>query len=408
MQALEGIRVLDLSRTIIGTFCTMILGDFGAEVIKVEVPPQAGERSIGVITPDRSPIDEAGRKEIAFYSPSRNKKSIAINISTEEGRQIFYKLAEEADCILEALRPGVTKRLGIDYETISKLNPRVVYCSITGYGQDGPYCDLPGHDGCYLATSGILGLIGERDRKPVVPLNLVGDLAGGALHAAIGSLLALMARERTGKGQHVDISMTDAAVSLLWAHSMDYFSKNVIAQRGVGAMGGAFPYHNIYEAKDGKLVFIACIEPWFWERLCRELGREDFIPYHFSSDHLLSDPEGEKWPEIFAFLKEAFLTKSRDEWFEQLRQKDIPVAKVQTIDEVFSDPQVLHRQMVVEVDHPTAGKVRQTGIPIKLGDTPGEVRSLSPLLGGHTETILLDLGYGEKYIRKLREEGVVY
>ncbi len=405
MLALEGIRVLDLSGFPTVGFCTMMLGDFGAEVLKVEAPPKAGAR--GGIGKDLSPVGEGGRREAAFHPLNRNKKSIALNLRSEEGRQIFHRLAGKSDVIVEGFRPGVVKRLGVDYETINKLNPRIIYCSLTGYGQDGPYHNLPGHDINYISIGGALGLIGERDSHPIIPLNLVGDLAGGALHAFMGILIALMARERTGKGQYVDISITDGVISLLAALAGDYFSSGIVLQKGDGFPSGTYPYYNIYQTKDGKYITLGCLEPRFWENLCRELGRVDLISYHFTPNHFFHRAEGERWGEVFSYLRKVFLTKTRDEWFEQLGQKDIPVGKVYTLDEVLSDPQVLHRQMVAEMEHPTLGKVKQVGIAIKLSDTPGKIRSFSPLLGEHTEEVLSDLGYAKEDITALRRAGVI-
>ncbi len=395
MLALEGIRILDLSAGYPGAFGTQILGDLGAEVINIEGRPGAR-------------LMQAEEKRAAAYQAvNRNKKSIVLNLRSEEARHIFYQLAEKADVIVDPFRPGVTKRLGIDYQTINKINPRIIYCAMTGYGQDGPYCNLPGHDINYISIAGVLDLIGEADGRPVIPLNLVADLGGAALYATIGILTALIARGKTGKGQYIDISYTDGVISLLTSMAENYFRSNIVPKRGETTLGGAYPYYGVYETKDGKFITIGCLEPWLWENLCREIVREDFIPFCWQPDHLLHKPEGEKWQEISSFLKQLFLTKTRDEWFELLSQKDIPISKVYSLDEVFSDPQVLHRNMVVELEHPTEGKVKQVGIAIKLSDTPGKVRSLPPLLGEHTEEILTGLGYNKQRINELRQEGII-
>jgi len=403
MLALDGIKILDLTRAGPGPFCTMILGDLGADIIKIEAPPTVGARQAGVTY---SPVGEAGRREAVYQAINRNKRSIGLNLRLEEGRHIFHQLAEKADVIVEGFRPGVVERLGIDYQTITKINPKIIYCSITGYGQDGPYRDLPGHDINYISIGGALNLIGEADGKPAVPLNLVADFGGGN-NAVIGILSALIARSKMGKGQYIDISLTDSVISLLTQMATDYFQHGVILKRGEIGVGGAYPYRSVYETKDGKFITIGCREPWLWENLCREIGREDFIPFHIEPDHHLHKPEGEKWQEISASLKKLFLTRTRDEWFELLSQKDVPVGKVYSLDEVFIDPQVLHRKMVIEVEHPTEGKIKQVGIAIKLSDTPGKVRSLPPLLGEHTEEILVGLGYNKQRINELRQEGIV-
>jgi len=404
MLALDGIKILDLSRAGPGPFCTMILGDLGAEVTKIEAPPALGARSAGIM---HSPTGEAGRRQAAYEAINRNKKSMALNLRSEEGRHIFYRLAETADVIVEGFRPGVVKRLGIDYPTINKINPRVIYCAVTGYGQDGPYRDLPGHDINYISIAGALDLIGEADGRPVIPLNLLADFGGGGMNAAIGILSALIARDKRGRGQYIDISMVDSVISLLTAATVDYFQHGVVPKRGGSPVGGGYPYYNIYETRDGKFITIGCMETWLWENLCREIGREDFIPFHREDEHSIYPPQGEKWEEVSSSLKQLFLTKTRDEWFELLSQKDIPVGKVYSLDEVFSDPQVLHREMVQEVDHPSEGKVKQVGIAIKLSDTPGKIRSLSPILGEHTKEVLMNLGYSKQKIDELYRDGVV-
>jgi crotonobetainyl-CoA:carnitine CoA-transferase CaiB-like acyl-CoA transferase len=402
MLALEGVKILDLSRLVPGAFCTMLLGDLGAEVLKVEAPGVNEFRGSSRALPG-----EENRKAAAYYALDRNKKSIVVNLKSEAGREIFYRLSRRADVIVEGFRPGVAKRLRIDYETISKLNPKIIYCSLSGYGQNGPYHAFPGHDINYIAMAGVLGLIGSSERPPVIPLNLVADFAGAALYGALGISIALVARNKTGKGQYVDIAYMDGAVSLMTWFNCGYFFDGSMLKRGESWLHGAYPYYGMYETKDGKYITIGCLEPHFWKNLCQFLGKEEYIPYHFALEHTFRKPEGEKWDEIRSSLKQIFLTKTRDEWFELLIHNDIPVGKVYTPDEVFSDPQVLHRQMVIEVEHPTLGKIKQVGIAPKLSSTPGKVRSLSPLPGEHTDEILQELGYKREEIENLRQEGVV-
>lgn len=399
MLALEGIKLLDLTWQGPGPLGTMILGDLGAEIIRIGAPEAAGARQSS---------RKAGKGEVAYQASQRNKKSLLLNLKSEEGRRIFYRLAEETDVIVEGFRPGVAERLGIDYPTISKINPKVVYCSITGYGQDGPYRDLPGHDINYISFAGALNLIGDPDRPPVIPLNLVGDYGAGAKDAAIGILSALLARGVTGRGQYIDISMTDSVISLLTDVVLgQYFQTGVAPKRGEHQLNGVRPYYNVYQAKDGKFISFGCLEPWLWESLCREIGREDFIPFNMTRRPSPEQAEDSKWEEIFAHLRQLFLTKTRDEWFELMSTKNIPIGKVYSLDEVFADPQVLHREMVIEVDDPTVGKIKQVGIAIKLSDTPGKVRSLPPATGEHTKEILVDLGYSEQRISELDQEGIV-
>lgn len=392
-MALEGIKVLDLSRMPPGLFTTMMLGDLGAEVLKID---SLDGTSAGSETP-RTPSEKEIR-ETAFDSLNRNKKGIALNLKSEEGRKVFYRLCETADVILEGFRPGVVQRLGVDYETVSKINPRIVYCAISGFGQDGPYRLLPGHDLNYIAVAGALDMFGAPDSQPVPPMNLVGDYAGGSLHAVIGIQAALLARQTTGKGQYVDISITDGAAQLLAALSRAYFREGFVPDRGRSRAGACDPDYTSYQTKDGGYITLGCIEPVFWVNLCREIGKEEYIPHQM---------DRAKREEISAHLKKLFLTKTRDEWFDQMWQKNIPITKVNRFSEAVEDPQLKHRQMVVEVNHPKLGPVKQIGIAIKLSETPGKVRTTGPTFGQHTNEVLLDLGYSQGEVAALRKAGAV-
>ena len=402
MLALEGVKILDLSALVPGAFCTMLLGDLGADVLKIEAPRvNVLKHSSGAVP------EEEQQKAAAYYALDRNKKSIVVNLKSEEGRAIFYRLCQHMDVVVEGFRPGVASRLKIDYGTVSKLNPEIVYCSLSGYGQDGPYHTFPGHDINYIAMAGVLGLIGSSEGPPVIPLNLVADFAGAALYGALGISTALVARSTTGKGQYIDVAYMDGAISLMTWFNCGYFFDGSMLKRGESWLHGAYPYYGVYETKDGKYITIGCLEPHFWENLCRLLNEEGYIPYRFALEHTFRKPEGAKWDELHSSLKQIFLTRTRDEWFELLIRNDVPAGKVHTPDEVFSDPQVLHRQMVIEVEHPTLGKIKQVGVAPKLSGTPGKVRSLSPIPGEHTDEILLGLGYEQGEIEHLRQEGVV-
>lgn len=399
-QALQDIKVLELSSPpgLPAIFCTAILGDLGAQVVKVEAPSEV------------DPITDAeeAQREAAFDSLNRNKRSVVLNLKSDDGVQIFHRLAESADVIVEGFRPGVAKRLGVDFTTVNKLNPKVIYCSITGYGQDGPYRDLPGFDLNYASTGGAVGLTGEYNGPPVIPMPQFADLAGGSLSAVIGILAALLAREKTGRGQYIDLSMTDGLVWLLSGISRKYFATGKTWKRGESIVSGVYPYYHVYQAGDGRFLSVACREPLrFWENLCRALGKEELIRYHFVPAHRLTRPKGEEWARVFSSLREVFLTKTRDEWFEQLRHKDIPVSKVHDLDEVFSDPQVVHRGMVAVIDNPSFGKIRQVGNPLKLSETPVQIRTLAPLAGEHTDEIIQALGYAKGDIERLKREGVI-
>ena len=400
MLALEGVRILDLSRLVPGAFCTMLLGDLGADVLKVEAP---GANALWSLPGDL----EQNRKTTAYYAPDRNKKSIVINLKSASGREVFYGLSKGTDVIVEGFRPGVAKRLGIDYKTINAINTGIIYCSLSGYGQDGPYSAFPGHDINYISMAGVLDAIGSSEGPPVVPLNLIADFAGAALYGAWSVAVALVARNATGRGQYVDMAYADGAMSLMTWFACGYFLDGSALKRGESWLQGAYPYYAAYKTADGKYITIGCLEPHFWGNLCRLLGKEEYIPYHFTLEHTFRKPGDKKWGEIRSSLEQIFVTKTRDEWFELLIRSDVPAGKVYTPGEAFADPQALHRQMVVEVQHPVLGKVKQVGIAPKFSDTPGKVRSLSPLPGEHTDEVLRGLGYNAQQIERLRQEGAV-
>ena len=401
MLALDGVKVLDFCRNAPGMFCTMALGDLGADVLMIE-RPMAGDRaeyeqSVAGI----SNRDEEERRAV-YNALQRNKRSIALNLKEQEAQGIFHELAKTADVLVEGFRPGVMDRLGAGYDTVKRINPRAVYCSISGYGQDGPYAQLAGHDINYLAMSGALDLIGySQDDKPAIPMNLLADFAGGGLCGAVGILAALMARHTTGQGQYVDIAMTEGVLYMLAGTLSGFFARGVAPGRGTTRLNGGAPYYNVYNTKDGKYFTIAAIEPWFWRNLCTALGREDLAG--------LQSAEGQEKEQVEQFLTETFLTRTRDEWFESLRDENISVGKVYSIDEVVNDPQVAYRNMVIEVPAPNLpGKsVKQVGIPMRLSDTPGKVRHVGAATGSHTFEVLASLGYSPELIEELRRRAVV-
>ena len=396
-MALEGIKIIDLTRLAPGPYCTMILADLGADVIKVEEPgPPTGRRAEQAGQAPEMP--RTIERDMPYNALNRNKRSIGLNLKHQDARKVFYKMAENADVLVEEFRPGVTKRLGIDYDTLSRINPRIIYCAITGYGQDGPYQNLVGHDINYISTAGALGAIGEKGRKPAIPLNLLADFAGGGMHGAIGVLAALMARQRTGRGQFVDIAMTDGVVSLLSSALSSYFPTGNVTERGNTFLGGAAPQYNTYQCQDGKYLSLGSLEPWFFANLCRAVGREDFIPYAWDES---------KREEIIDHLTKVFKTRPRDEWVEVLRQTDTCVAPVYLFDEMERDPHLIHRKMIVEVEHPDGGKIKQTGISVKLSDTPGQIRNLAPRTCQHTDEVLTELGYPTDEIERLKKEGAI-
>jgi len=393
---LNGIKILDLTKLAPGPHCTMILGDLGADIIRVEEPgeptgrraAQAGTGQVKAPRPSYAPTNAV----------ARNKRSIALNLKSEPGRDIFLRLARDADVVVEEFRPGVAKRLGIDYELLSGLNPKLIYCAVTGFGQTGPYRDLVGHDLNYIAQAGALGLIGRKGQLPAIPLNLLADYAGGGMHAAIGVLAALVARNQTGRGQYVDIAMLDGVMLLLAQALSTYFSNRKVPERGTQPGDGGAPFYNMYETSDGKIITIASMEPWFYANLCRALDCEQYIGGQYERD---------KWPEMFEHFARTFKTRTRDEWWDILTRADICVGRMLTLDELESDPQVRARNMIVEVETGSGETVKQVGVSVKLSETPGSIRSLAPTLGQHSDAILADLGYSPQDVARWRADGAI-
>ena len=372
--ALEGIKILDLSRYAPGPYCTMMLGDLGADVITA-VQSTAVQGVPEFPTPG-SPWD--------FLN--RNKKSIAVNLKTSIGKEIIHRLAKDADVVVEGFRPGVVKRLGIDYESLKQVNERLIYCAITGYGQNGPYANLPGHDINYIAQGGALGIM----LKPEIPGNVIGDMAGGGMQAAVAILAALVARTRTNRGQYIDISITDGVVSLIGLYIANHLATGATPPADDRISVGSSPVYASYETRDGKFITIAAHpEPKFWKNLCTALNTEHLIPLRDDKAHA---------GEIRNVFQETFLTKTRDEWFEILLNADTPVGKVAMPEDIVSDPHFLARQMIVEAGDPKTGTARHVGIPMKLSDTPGAIHRLPCKPGQDTREVLDELGYSHEEI----------
>jgi crotonobetainyl-CoA:carnitine CoA-transferase CaiB-like acyl-CoA transferase len=370
-----------------GAFCTMMLADMGADVLKIETPPAEP----GVNTTDYI---------------NRNKRSITLNLKDPRAQEILQELARTADVLVEGFRPGVMQRLGGDYATLAALNPRLIYCSLSGFGQGGPYRDMPAHDLNYLSLAGVLNLIGEPDGLPAIPINIIADYAGASLHGVIGILLALFARERSGVGQYIDVAYLDATIALLAAtpNFRDFLLRGIAPARGKGVFSGRYAYYGIYRTADDKLLSIACTEPWLWDNFCDAIQRPDFKALQMRQQDFGSEPD-EAHTRARAELEVLFRTRTRDEWFKILTQADVCVGKVYEAPEVLADPQVRHRGMVLDGD--STGTVAQPGIAVKLSNTPGSVRSRPPSRGEHTAQVLQGMGYGESDIAALMDQRVV-
>jgi crotonobetainyl-CoA:carnitine CoA-transferase CaiB-like acyl-CoA transferase len=400
---LEGIRILDLSRMLPGPYCSMILADLGAEVIHINNPryPYANP----------PPFYQKGRyRESAFNSIlMRNKKSISLNLKKEKAKQIFYELVKRADVVLESFRPKVTNKLKIDYDNLSKINPSILYCSLTGYGQNGPYEQIAGHDMNYVGLCGILNLNRERvsfgkdqsEKKPVVPGIQAADI-GGALVATIGILGAIIERNNNPKkkGQYVDISMLDSVFSFMPMAAAINFSQCLNdGIQNENILHGSVPYYSIYKTKDNKFVSVGAIELKFWYALCEGLNRPDL--------RNKQTVRGKEREALFIELEKEFLKKTQSEWTETFKGLDACVMPIKNFNEACEDPQIKARNMVISLKHPKFGNISNIASPIKYSRTPLSIRTLAPKVGDHTKEILKDLHYTEEEISKLKKRGII-
>ena len=377
--ALDGITVIDLSRLLPGPYCTMILADHGARVISIE-----------------------SRKFIAdglfFNTVNRNKEHMTLNLKTREGKKIFFQLIEKADVMLEGFRPGVVKRLGVDYQSVQKVKPDIIYCSISGYGQSGGFVDRVGHDVNYLSKAGALNLIGEPDRPPSIPGIQIADIGGGAMNAAIGILLALFAREKSGRGQYIDISMTDGVVGFLPAALYFQQLTGQDPRRSDAMLSHRYACYNTYETADGRHLSIGAVEYRFWKKLCDHLDVPEFAALQY---------DDARRKEIIEFMRTTFKKKTLAEWDQELADLDICWGRIQALSEVIADPLFREREMILEVPGASGEKQTVIGVPVKLSDTPGSVRSAAVDFGASTSAILKELGYSEEKIAKFAETEVI-
>jgi crotonobetainyl-CoA:carnitine CoA-transferase CaiB-like acyl-CoA transferase len=390
-HALAGIKVLDLTRLLPGAFCTQLFADYGADVLKIEQPGS------GDYNRQFAPI--AKKESGSFLLLNRNKRSLTLNLKSEEGRGIFLDLVRGADVVVEGFRPGVMDRLGLGYEALREVNQGLVYCAISGFGQDGPYAKQSGHDLNYMALTGALQLFGTPATGPIVPGLSIADVGGGSLMAAFGILAALSSRRATGKGQFVDISMTDGLVAWLCYHAADYLFAGIEPRGGERPFLGGAPCYRVYRCADGRYLSLGIIEDHFWERFCELIGRPELKAQQW--------PVGEAASRQHRELEALFLQETRDHWAGRLAAADIPASPVNSMAEAFADPQLEHRQMLLHMEHPVEGTIPQLGFPIKFSGTPGELRSPPPLLGEHNESVLTALGYEKNEIAEFAARGVI-
>jgi len=394
MKPLEGIKVLDLTRVLAGPFCTMILADMGAEVIKIEQPGRGDD------TREFGPPFQKGESAY-FLSINRNKKSITLDIKSDNGREIIRRLVQRSDILVENFRPGALKKLGFDYETASTINPRLIYASVSGFGQTGPWSAKPGYDLAIQGLGGIMSLTGDAGGPPYKVGVSQADLAAG-LYAVQGIVLALYAREKTGRGQLVDVGMFDCQISLLSFQAGIYFMTGVSPTRKGNQHPTICPYET-FKARDRYLT-IAVGNDRLWQKFCALLGL----------DKLRNHPEYSTNPtrvqhrdRLFPIIQEEIGKRESAYWLTLFEENGIPSGPILSVEEALAQPQTAAREMVTIVNHRTLGKIKQTGIPVKLSDTPGAIENPPPCLGEHTDAILESLGYSAADIQAMRAQGVI-
>lgn len=395
MGALDGLKIIDLTQRLPGPFCTMLLADMGADVIQVE--SAAGDRARALA------VGEAA-KGAAYALLGRNKRSVVLNLKSEGGREACLRLIAGADVVVEGFRPGVAARLGIGYEAARSRNPQIVYCSISGYGQDGPYRDRPGHDLNYLGIAGVLDMTRGGDGQPAIPGIQIADVGAGALSAAVAVLAATLHRQRTGQGQFVDVAMLDGLVSMLSIHAMAVLAGGPSPTGGRAMLSGGHPCYAVYPTRDGHLT-VGCTEPHFWRNFCAFLGREDLVPEMWA--------EGERSRAVQAQIATLLRSRPSARWLEDLEAVDTCVGPVNSVEQALADRQVTHRAMVrradAEGEREGEGETgwAQLGPAFRMSATALEIRRRAPRLGEHTRSVLASAGYSDEQIASLREAGAI-
>ena len=389
--ALADLRVLDLTRLLPGGYATLLMADLGADVVKVEEP---GKGDYIRWTPPM--VGEVSSGHVAL---NRNKRSMTLNLKSEQGRDLFRRLVPSFDVVVESFRPGVMDRLGVGWSVLKELNPRLVYCAITGYGQDGPRAAAAGHDVNYTGYAGALSIIGEDDRRPVIPGLQIGDLGGGGMSAVIAILAALHQRQITGVGDFCDVSMTDGVVSWLSIHASEFFATGEVPRAERMHLSGAYPCYRIYPAADGWMT-VGALEPQFWTRLCELLERPDLAGDAFA--------QGDRRDEVIDDLSKVFSARTRSEWMDLFGSEDVCVGPVNDFAEAFSDDQITHRDMVLDVELPGDEATKAVGNPIKLRASEEEVRRRPPPgMGEHTGEVLAEIDLASDEVERLRAAGAI-
>ncbi len=388
---LSGVRIIDLTRLYPGPFGTQLLGDLGAEVIKVE--DKNSPDYIRFFPPTYN------KEGAGYIAVNRNKKSLALDLRSDRGKEIFFRLVEKSDVVVEQFRPGVLKKMGLGYEKAKKVNPRVIYCSITGFGQTGPYADLPGHDLNYMGLAGITDIIGPKKGAPVVPGIQVADVAGGGLMSVIGILSALIARTTTGKGQEVDVSMFDGILPFMGMIFANYKAGGGLPDRGNTFLSGALVCYDIYRTKDDRYMTMGALEFKFWKRFCELVEKPEWTDKQFVT--------GKEYEQLHGEVAGLFASRTMQEWVDLLRGEESMCDAVLSIDEVEHDPHAIARGMIVQMDHPTEGILKAIGVPIKFSETEATDITPPPIMGQHNDEILSMIGISQDEIERLRTDGII-
>lgn len=389
MKPLEGYKMLDVSRYLPGPYCSMILADLGMKVLRIE-EPKMGD-------PARWVGPKRNKDSVYYLAANRNKRSMGLNLKSKEGKEIFLSLCTRHDVVLENFKPGTMDRLGLGYRMLSEKNPALVFCSISGFGQEGPYRGRPGHDINYISLAGLLGIMESESNRPIIPAIPIADLTSGLL-ASIGILAALIARNKTGKGRYVDISMMDGIISSLCYQLARFGLEGKPPNKSDLEFGGDMPCYRVYRTADNKFMALGATDAIYWKKFCQLIGLPEIEGKQWGS--------GEERNEIVSLLETTFRKKTQNEWNELFAGKNVCCDPVRTIAELPSDPQVRNRRMIFEMNHSTEGKILQTGNPIKLSEME-EVFQPPPQLGENTEEVIREMGYDNETIALFRKKGVI-
>ena len=387
---LSGIRILDLTQLYPGPLATMMLADMGADVVRLEHPSRPD--NVHLLPPF------IGKESAAYLTLNRSKRSLALDTGNEEGRKVFFDLVKTADVVMEQFRPGVLNKIGIGYDQAIRFNPRIIYVSITGFGQDGPYRQKAGHDINYISLAGLLSHVKKGDEM-VLPGFQTADVVGGGYMSVIACMAALWHREKTGKGQRVDVSMTDSILPMLTLQLAQYWGSRE-SDEIMNPFDGSFPFYGVYECADGKHVSLGALEQKFWSGFCQMAGKPEWLPLQFAT----GDEKRKVREEIAGFFK----TKSRDEWLKLAEVHDVCLSSIHEMEDLEKDPQLQARQMIIETEHESGLKLKGVGIPIKFSESKPDPPEPAPAVGQDSIEILKEAGYSEERIEELLEKGIVF